>query len=388
MKNDFIYKFKNTVSLKIKGKNIERFMKRIVSLNIELLNVKYLKYNEIIIQVEKKYLEKIEEIKTIYEIDVVDTYGLDKFKQIIKKFKYIIISILISFIFILYLSNTIFDIEVVHNDKNIRELILTELRESNIRVYGLKKSYKSIAKIKQKILEKHKDQIEWLEIENSGTKYIVRVEERKLNISEENNNPRNIVAKKDALILNVQASSGEIQKNKNDYVKKGDIIVSGSITLYDQVKQNVAAEGKVYGEVWYKVTIEYPLNYEEEKVTSNKAIAYTFNIGNKKLTTKKDGVVTKKEVIFKHLFLPISFIKETKNKVEIVKQKLTKEEAIEKAIKLAKSKLESKLSDNEYIITSKNLKVEENNSKIVLDIFFTVCEDITDYSEISLIEGE
>ena len=45
-------------------------------------------------------------------------------------------------------------------------------------------------------------------------------------------------------------------------------------------------------------------------------------------------------------------------------------------------KIESQLNDNEYIISSKQLKVEENDSKIVLEMFFSVCENITSTKKI------
>ena len=47
--------------------------------------------------------------------------------------------------------------------------------------------------------------------------------------------------------------------------------------------------------------------------------------------------------------------------------------------------MKSKLNEKEYIIDTKKQKVEENNSKIILEVFFSVYEDITDYQ---LIEGE
>jgi len=43
MRNEWINKFKTTVNLKIKGKNIERFVKRLTNFNIEILELKYLK---------------------------------------------------------------------------------------------------------------------------------------------------------------------------------------------------------------------------------------------------------------------------------------------------------------------------------------------------------
>ena len=50
--------------------------------------------------------------------------------------------------------------------------------------------------------------------------------------------------------------------------------------------------------------------------------------------------------------------------------------------------MESQLNDNEYVINQKNLKVSIKDSKIVLDTFFTVCEDITDYIKIEEIKEE
>ena len=44
--------------------------------------------------------------------------------------------------------------------------------------------------------------------------------------------------------------------------------------------------------------------------------------------------------------------------------------------------MKSQLNDNEYIIDQKNLKVSIKDSKIILDTFFTVYEDITSYKKI------
>lgn len=385
MKNEWLNKLKTTYYIKIKGKNIERFIKRLISVDIELLEIKYLKYDEIVVKIYKKNFEKIEEIKTIYDLDIVEYTGFYKYKELLKKNKLIVISIILSFIFILYLSNTIFYIDVIHNDKNIRELIKEELSENGIRIYSLKKDYKYINKVKNKIMEKHKDKIEWLEIESSGTRYIVKVEERKINDINGNNEPRNLVAKKDAVILSIEASDGVIVKNKNDYVKKGDIIVSGNIDLNGEIKKIVPATGKVYGEVWYKLTIEYPLNYTERKVTGETKKVYTFKFMSLNISLYNNYLVTKEKILYKNKTIPFSIVKQTKNKILNINQTLTKEEAINKAIEVGLDKIKSKLNDNEYIIDTKKLKVETNNSKIILELFVSVCEDITDYSRV---EGE
>jgi len=386
MKNLFLYNFRNTVYVKIKGKNIERFLKRIISLNIEIYSLKYIKYNEIIINIDKKNYEKINEIKTIYEMEIVGVSGIDKLKILLKKNKYIIIAVIISLILIFYLSNTIFKVEVVHNNPDIRKLLISELEENDMKIYSYKKNYDEIQNVKKKILEKYKDKIEWLEIERVGTKYIVRVEERIINGQKEKYVKQDIVAKKDALILKVEAENGEIVKNKNEYVKKGDIVITGSIKLNEEVKNNIMAKGKIYGEVWYKVTVEYPLNYKEEVLTGKnkstyaiKILSNTFNLFDfKKYKNKK----VEESYVLKHVFLPIGIIKQKQYEIKKVEQTLTSEQAIEKAEIEARKKIQSKLNDNEYIINTKKLKVEQNDSKIVLELFVSVYEDITEYKEI------
>ena len=378
----------NKIKINITGKNIERFIKKLITLDIELYKIDYLKYNQVNIIINQKDYSKIKELKTIYEIKIIELYGINKIKNNLKKYKYILIILVISFMFILFLSNIIFKVEIIHNDKEIRELLKKELVNNNIKPMALKKSYKYITKVKKKILKKYQDKIEWLEIERKGTKYIVRVEERIINNKKDNLEPRNIVAKKDATILKIEAKNGEIIKNKNDYVHKGDIIISGSIYLNEDIKENKSAEGIVYGEVWYKVEVEYPLIYFEEKIMSDEKDVYSFNINSFKFKLnhiKNYNVKKSKKNILKHPFLPISITKETYKKVKYIKQTLTKEEATNKAIECAKEKIEKKLSEKEYIIDTKKLKVEQNNSKIIVEVFFTVYEDITDYA---YIEGE
>ena len=74
--------------------------------------------------------------------------------------------------------------------------------------------------------------------------------------------------------------------------------------------------------------------------------------------------------------------KQDQTKIVKIENIYTEEEAINKATTLALEKMNSQLNDNEYVINQKNLKVSIKDSKILLDTFFTVYEDITDYIKI------
>lgn len=387
MKDQFINSFKSSIKIKITGKNIERFIRKIIQLKIEILDIKIKKYNEAIIKIYKKDLDKIEEIKTIYDIEIIETFGFIKIKKIININKYLIISIMIGYILLLILTSTIFKVEIIHDKKEIRTLLKDELEKYGIKEKRFKKSYKEIQKIKKKILNDYKDKIEWIEIEEVGTKCIVRVEERILTKNKKEISTQNIVAKKSAILTKIEAKNGEIVKNINDYVKKGDVVITGDIKLNEETKSITEADGKIYGEVWYKTTIEYPLHYKEVMMKKNKKTVYTIKFLNKYYSIEIHPFKTKKikeKTLFKNNLLPLRIVKQYQTETKEINEKYTKSQAIKKATAMAKKKIESKLNDNEYIIDYKRLNVDENNSKIVLELFFSVCEDITDTQKIDM----
>ena len=121
MKNKIIYDFKNKLKIKVKGKNIERFIKRLVTNNIELLKIDYIKYNEVDIIIYKSDYNKILDLKTIYEVTIVDIYGIIKLQKKLKLNMFLLLFSLFGIFIIVFLSNVIFKIEVVHNisDKEV-----------------------------------------------------------------------------------------------------------------------------------------------------------------------------------------------------------------------------------------------------------------------------
>ncbi len=378
---------KSKVQLKITGRNIERFIHRLYSHHIEILKLEYTNYKTVIITIYAEHYNSVMELKTIYEIDQVGTSGMIEIKKKMKLNRFFLIGLALALLSLYGLSNIIYDIEIVHTNKELRTLLYKELEEQGIKKGSVKKNFSELEKIKEQIINENRDKIEWLEIEAVGTKYVVRVEMRKLKPSKEETEKRNVVAKKSAIIRRVEATKGEIIRSTNDYVSTGDIIISGSLKLNEEQKETVPAEGKVYGEVWYKVTVSYPFAYQEIRKTGKKQTAYTFQFLNQNFQlfpfhyykTKK----VEKTVLLKHSFLPIVLAKEKQFETTEIDELNTEDEAILKAEALARNKMESQLSDKEEIISQKNLKVEVKDSRIVLEIFFTVLEDITSYQNIT-----
>ena len=293
-----------------------------------------------------------------------------------------ILSIL-SIVLIFVLSSMIFDVDVITNDSKMKMLLINELNNNGISKYKFRKSYKTIEKIKKNIKEKYKDNIEWIEIENIGTKYVVRYEPRIINKTKDTNKPRNIIAKKDSIITKITASSGEIIKGVNTYVKKGDIIVSGYIYLNEDIKDIKSSDGIVFGEVWYKVSIKYPYNYKEIIKTGNINNTISINFLNKKLVfSKYKNKSITDNIIIKDNLLPINISFSKEEEIKIIKESKNVDEIVEKALNKSRDKIDSLLKKSEYIKEFKILNKYINNDYVELEIFYTVVEDITDYSYI------
>lgn len=371
--------------IKISGKDVKRFIHNLHKMHIEFLNIVFDK-NSVIIKVSENDYKRILEIKTIYEIEVIRVYGLAYVKYFFKKYLLFFICLLLGFIMILGLTNVVFDIEVIHNNKELRELILDELKEEGIYKHGLIVSYEKKESIKAKILKKYKEQIEWLEIERQGTKYIVKVEERKLKQENNNNLPQNVVAKKNGLIKKIVSSSGEIIAKKDQYVKKGDILISGTIHNKEEVVAEVRAEGKVYAETWYNVTVELPYHYHEEIATGNsqKVIDIKWFSNSYHWFDFKKYNNSKEQTIFllKNSLLPISISLINQKEIEIIDRIYTKNNAVNEASSIAQERLKDNLGEDIEILYEKNLKITEEDSKIIVVMFYKIYEDITDYNQI------
>ncbi len=370
------------IIIEIQGRKIERLIKKLINNKIKLYKIKIINNDLAHILISKKDYLNFIKLKTIYEYRIIGSNGLINIRSKIKTNKLLIIFVIISLIVIKLFSSMIFNIEVVYNDSKWRKFIIEELEKKGIKKYSFKKSFNELSKIKKEILDEYKDKIEWLEIEEVGTNYIVRLEERKINNINIDNKKYNVVASKDAVIKRIDAEKGQIVKEINSYVKKGDIIISGNISLNDEIKGISGAKGNVYGEVWYKVSVSFPLNYYEEKEVGTKKNKLNINLFNKNLFSNNNYRVVSSYKLYENTFIPFSINLESVKRIEKIDTIYTIDEATKKAEEIGIEKIKSKLNDNEMIIESKNLKVNIKESKIELDMFIVTYENIADYIEI------
>ena len=208
-------------------------------------------------------------------------------------------------------------------------------------------------------------------------------------MKEEPTTPRacNVVATKDGIIKEMIYSKGSSLVKQNDVVKKGDILLSGTIMKDEEIKNVVCATGKVYAEVWYTVKISVPMTYDEEEKTGK--VRYNIRLKNKGYNdflfkSRVEEYTEEAKFLFSLFQTEVSFVKQ----YETIKntKTYTEEEALNKATTEALAKIESTLEEKEEILTKKVLKKEVNNSTMNIEVFVSVLEQIGTRQEFQIEE--
>ena len=343
-----------------------------------------------IIEIEENQFQRIKKLVPTYEVTILKRTGISYLLNLYKTKKVFLFSILFAFLVITVLTNITFSIRIVETDSAIKEMLLDDLKENGIIKYHFKVPYKKKEQIRQKILDKEKDSLEWLEIEEIGTMYQVKAIKRVNNPKEETLTPRSIVAKKKGRITRIEADYGEVTAKKNDVVEKGDTLISGLIKNKDEIKTKVAARGKVYAEVWYQVNLNLPTIYQEETKTGNQKNILEILFLDKNIFIselfKYQNSINKEKVIYQSNLIPfrISFTKKEEiNIKQVTYQNKSSQKEIEQ---LAIKKLKQRLGNNIKILSINVLKKKTSADRIEVELFFKVEEDITSYSSLENID--
>ena len=375
------------IKLIITGKNPDYLLKEIIKKKINIYEIAKEK-NNIKIIIDSKDYETIKKLKTTYKISIVSYYGKSRILNLLKKYYYLLFFSIIGIIINITLSHMIFNIEINHPNQELVKIIKKDLRELGLTRFRWKVSYDNKEKIKEIILEKEKNRLEWLEIKELGTTYQVSLEEKKTNHETEPCKPRNIISKKNAIIMEIQSSAGEIIKKKKDYVEKGEVIISGFIHNKETVVSKKCAIGIVYGETWYTIKLLIPKEETERNLKKDKSFGLSYIIGKKEtnIGNNYNNYQKNEYNIIKSKILPfnISFVKY--QKVSLKSKIYTLENIDKRALKIVDIEMSKNMQNGEKVLMKKVLKKQEKNSKIEVEVFVKKKENITDYIDISDID--
>lgn len=392
MRNRYLERFDSVIKIKIEGSNIHNYLKRMMKNKVHMIRLIPVSYREVHVILKYSEYQKLLQYRSIYQITILQSFGKLKAKKLLKKNAILLLFMILGLGLIVLFSRVVFCIEVIHQDKEIRQLMIKELGKHDIKKYALKRSYAELEEIEDQILAENKDRLEWIEIIEYGTKYTVRVEERKLNQEEDVFQYQNIVSKKNAILTQIDAIRGEKVRNIHDYVTAGDVIISGNITLPDNTTVPTMAEGRVYGEVWYQVSVDYPFVYQEANLTGKSKTVYVLQFFNKRFSLfdfeEYKSFQSRDKLLVSSNLLDIRFTREKQYELEVKDEVYTEDIVKVKAIDYIKDKL---MKDNSDIVRIEEVKIITGSSdedSIRFKLFVRAIEDIGVVSPITLGEGE
>lgn len=348
--------------------NIKRFVDKCLKNNINLYDIKYHK-DYLVALINEEDLDIIIKLNYYSKITILEYKGTKKILLNIKKHSFDLLMLLVLILSLYIISNFVISIDILHENQKLIDNIKEILMQKNIKTFQYKKTLNELNAISDEILYENRNILDWIAIDRKGMKYIVSFEERILNKDKETYPYCDVIANKDGVIQKIIATSGVTIVEKAMYVRKGDLLISGTIMNNEEVKDETCATGEVYAEVWYKVNITVPLEYEEKEFTDKNR--YNFILNGNSLFKKKYEYYDKENVF---TIGPLKLIKEMEYVVTSKKHGI--EEAKETGISLAKQRLLEQLDKKSEIISEKVLKEEVNNSKIELEVFMSVLEDI------------
>ncbi|SDM19835.1 sporulation protein YqfD [Bacillus sp. OK048] len=385
MKNQWIEFLSGRVTVKVSGRGIERFLNVLIRNGLMIWNVKRHGTETITFTMRLEDALKIRHYARERDCSVsfLKRAGMPfLFKRLLKNSGFAAGALLFLLI-IMVLSNVIWGIEINGAKPATEYQIRKELDKMGVKIGKIQLFLDNVEGIQRK-LTNNVGNLTWVGVELKGTTYHLQVVEKKEPEKAEQLAPRNLVAKKNAIIANMYVEAGQKMVDIHDHVEVGQILVSGTIGREGQTHQ-VAAVGEVWGETWYRSHVELPLEtiffvFNGQEKRKNALI-----IGNLEIPiwgfgepTFKDYEVEKnvKKIKFLKWELPISFGTETLRAREETTRTYSEEEAEKNALELAKNKIKTVLDEEATIKDEKILHKELKDGKVILDVHFKIIENI------------
>lgn len=395
MKNHWMHIFSGSVKVVITGKGTERFINECVRQGIVVWNVKKPGTQALSFSMYLKDIKKIRKVvrKNECKLRFIGKKGVPFLVQKALYNSGFLIGAISFFIIVTILSNMVWGIEVKGAKPETEHLIIKELKKLGVEKGKLQFFIEDNESL-QRHLEEAINDITWIGVELNGTTYHFEVVEKNQPEPPEQFSPRDLVANKTAIVKKLIVEEGKPVVGENDFVKKGDLLVTGKIGKEGE-EIFVPARGKIFGETWYKVEVRKEISTNLDVLTGENKQKHYISIGHVRIPVWGFGKIEYKEykiesnkrhVKFFNWELPIAYENETIRESEEITKKLTEKEAIEEAKNIGRKELEQGLGSDAEIIEEKVLRQSINNGKVELEIKYNVIENIV--TTIPLVQGD
>lgn len=366
------------VKAEVYGFAPERFMNLIIKNDVVIWDVESTEQGYIFYTGRKNLMKMKPYLqKTNMKIRLLKKYGLPYFLKQHKKRAAFLVGFLLFCVMVYVLSLFVWEVKVTGEDKLVADSLLKVIEEQYVPL-GTVKSKVDCSKLEES-LRKDFDEISWISCELKGTSLTVYLEEGMApKVQTEDSKTGDLVAAKDAVLTKMITRQGTPVVKVKDTVKKGDILISGTIYIYDDNNEvmetsYVAADGDVYG----KTTEEYEdyvdLKYykkiyqgKEKKHITFYFLDYCLTPYIPKMDVENYDSYTQihKARILDNFYLPFGYKTVKRTAYTLEQQEYTEEEAK----KLLETRLSKKLKGFEekgVEIIENNVKIKKSNGKMI-----------------------
>ena len=366
------------VKAEVYGFAPERFMNLIIKNDVVIWDVESTEQGYIFYTGRKNLMKMKPYLqKTNMKIRLLRKYGLPYFLKQYKKRAAFLIGFLLFCIMVYVLSLFVWEVKVTGEDKLVADSLLKEIEEQYVPL-GTIKSKIDCSKLEE-ALRKDFDEISWISCELKGTSLKVYLEEGMApKVQTEDSKTGDLVAAKDAVLTKMITRQGTPVVKVKDTVKKGDILISGTIYIYDDNNEvmetsYVAADGDVYG----KTTEEYEdyvdLKYykkiyqgKEKKHITFYFLDYCLTPYIPKMNAENYDSYTQihKARILDNFYLPFGY-KTVKRTAYTLEQREYTEEEAKKILETRLSKKLKGFEEKGVEIIENNVKIKKSNGKMI-----------------------
>lgn len=266
--------------------DIVYWLKRFKNNQVTVINLKQVKSDVYRFYIPIYQRHKVKEFPLVF----IKSIGLIHYLLIMFKPNNMIV-IISSVLIITFLNTRINKIEVVGNNPTFNQTLKQYLNDNDIKVWHSLLDYQQINQLYNKIKDKYLDTVNYLNIYQEGTNFIVEYTPVKKNQTTQLSY-RSLVASKTGIITKIDVSQGNVLVQENDYVDKGAILVSNTIISTNDKTKIIPTKGKVYAYCVEDYTCTLPSNNKDDEVFARMLL-------NIRSRIPKDSVIDK-EIVLKY----------------------------------------------------------------------------------------
>lgn len=333
------------VKIKIWGYSPERFLNLCGNHNILLWDIEnHGEYYTMNISIRGYFSLKPLLRKTGTKAAILHRYGLPFFVPKIKKRKIFTAGLFACLLFLMIMSQFLWAIEFQGNHELTDEVLLAFLKECGV-TYSMPKQKIDIEQLEKQIREAY-PLITWTSVRLVGTRLSVQVKENTHlggEPEQEVSTGVDIAATRDGTVVDMITRRGVPQVKIGDEVKKGDILVSGSVPVYNEdatvrYYNQYEADADIYLRCSYPVRETTDALYSTKIYTGREKNVYFWQGFDKEYKfpfgkvnyIKADCIVEKKQwKLFDNLYLPFYSGKYTYREYMMEERKRSPEEGKE-----------------------------------------------------------